>query len=96
MNLYNWYNFHKGEFDEDITEYKGYRIEISYDHLKDKYSADAFDLIAQEYVFVPCVKITNTTLEHVIKVVIDHIDKKVALNNRNKDILIYTDNETKN
>ena len=89
MNLYNWYNFHSDEFNEAVTEYKGYRIEIYYDEKYDKYEADAFDLIAQEYVFDPCVKIKNTTLEHVIEVVIDRIDKKIELNNRDKDILIY-------
>ena len=93
MNFYEWYKFHKGEFDEAVTEYKGYRIEICYDEKYDRYEADAFDLIAQEYVFYPCVKIKNTTLEHVIEVVIAHIDKKVALKNRNKDILIYTEND---
>jgi len=93
MNLYTWYNFHPDEFNEAVTEYKGYRIEICYDEKYDRYEADAFDLVAQEYVFDPCVKIKNTTLEHVIEVVIAHIDKKVALNNRNKDILIYTEND---
>ena len=47
------------------------------------------DLKAQEYVFYPCVKIKNTTLEHVIEVVIARIDNKIILNDRDKDILIY-------
>ena len=89
MNLYTKYNFHPGEFDEAVTEYKGYRIEICFDEKYNRYEADAFDLIAEEYVFYPCAKITNTTLEHVIEVVIARIDKKIELNNRDKDILIY-------
>lgn len=93
MNLYTLYKFHPGEFNEAVTEYKGYRIEICYNEKYNRYEADAFDLVAQEYVFHPCVKIKNTTLEHVIEVVIAYIDKKVALNNRNKDILIYTEND---
>lgn len=94
MNLYDWYKFHKGEFGEDITEYKGYRIEIYYDHSNDKYSADAFDLIAQEYVFYPVLKKDNSNIEEMIDLCIKQIDKKIKLNNRNDDILIYTDNET--
>jgi hypothetical protein len=96
MNLYNLYKFHKGEFDEDITEYKGYRIEIHYDHSKNEYSADAFDLIAQEYVFYPCIFMKNSTIANIIEASITNIDKKIELNNRNDNILIYTDNETKN
>jgi len=88
MNLYDWYKFHKGEFGEDITEYKGYRIEIHYDYTKNKYSADAFDLIAQEYVFYPCI-VDNTDIENVIETAIARIDKKIELNDRDKDILIY-------
>ena len=89
INLYDWYNFHPDEFNEAVTEYKGYRIEICYDEKYNRYEADAFDLIAQEYVFYPCTKIKNTTLEQVIEVVIDRIDKKIELNDRDKDILIY-------
>jgi len=89
MNLYTKYNFHQGEFEEHTTEYKGYRIEISFDEKLNRYDADAFDLEAREYVFYPCTKIRNTTLEHVIEVVIKRIDNKIALNDRDKDILIY-------
>ena len=39
--------------------------------------------------FYPCIKIKNTTLEHVIEVVIARIDNKIILNDRDKDILIY-------
>ena len=88
MNLYDWYKFHKGEFEEDITEYKGYRIEIYYDCTNNKYSADAFDLIAQEYVFYPCI-IDNPDIENVIETAIARIDKKIELNDRYNDILIY-------
>ena len=49
MNLYTKYNFHPGEFDEAVTEYKGYRIEICFDEKYNRYEADAFDLIAEEY-----------------------------------------------
>lgn len=96
MNLYNLYKFHKGEFNEDITEYKGYRIEIHYDDLKNEYSSDAFDLIAQEYVFYPCLFMKSSSIEDIIKASIDNIDKKIELNDRNNDILIYTNNEAKN
>ena len=89
MNLYEKYNFHQGEFGEYTTEYKGYRIEISFDEKLNRYEADAFDLEAREYVFYPCTKIRNTTLEHVIEVVIKRINNKIALNDRDKDILIY-------
>lgn len=89
MNLYEKYNFHPGKFDESVTEYKGYRIEICFDEKYNRYEADAFDLEAQEYVFYPCTKIRNTTLEHVIEVVIVKIDNKIILNDRDKDILIY-------
>jgi hypothetical protein len=89
MNLYEKYNFHPDEFDEAVTEYKGYRIEICFDEKYNIYEADAFDLEAQEYVFYPCTKIRNTTLEHVIEVVISRIDNKIILNDRNEDILIY-------
>ena len=89
MNLYTKYNFHQGEFGEYTTEYKGYRIEISFDKKYNRYEADAFDLEAREYVFYPCIKIRNTTLEHVIEVVIARIDNKIILNDRDKDILIY-------
>ena len=89
MNLYTKYNFHQGEYGEYTTEYKGYCIEITFDEKYNRYEADVFDLEAQEYIFYPCTKITNTTLEHVIEVVIDRIDKKIELNNRDKDILIY-------
>ena len=51
-------------------------------------SEDETHLIAEEYVFYPCTKITNTTLEHVIEVVIARIDNKIILNDRDKDILI--------
>lgn len=81
--------FIESEFGEYTTEYKGYRIEISFDEKYNSYEADAFDLEAQEYVFYPCTKIRNTTLEHVIEVVIARIDNKIILNNRDKDILIY-------
>lgn len=105
MNLYTKYNFHQcqiptakarglpcndiREFGEYTTEYKGYRIEIAFDEKSNSYEADAFDLEAQEYVFYPCTKIRNTTLEHVIEVVIARIDNKIILNDRDKDILIY-------
>lgn len=89
MNLYTKYGFHLGEFEEYTTEYKGYRIEISFDEKYNRYEADAFDLEAREYVFYPCTKIRNTTLEHVIEVVIARIDNKIILNDRDKDILIY-------
>ena len=39
--------------------------------------------------FFSCTKITNTTLEHVIAVVIARLAKEIELNNRDKDILIY-------
>lgn len=81
--------FVESEFGEYTTEYKGYRIEISFDEKYNRYEADAFDLYAQEYVFYPCTKIRNTTLEHVIEVVIARIDNKIILNDRDKDILIY-------
>ena len=89
MNLYTKYNFHQGEYGEYTTEYKGYCIEITFDEKYNSYEADAFDLKAQEYVFYPCIKIKNTTLEHVIEVVIARIGNKVALNDGDKDILIY-------
>ena len=89
MNLYNKYHFHWHEIVEYTPKYKGYRIEITFDEKYNRYEVDVFDLEAQEYVFSPCTKITNTTLEHVIEVVIDRIDKKIELNNRDKDILIY-------
>ena len=89
MNLYTKYNFRQCEFGEYTTEYKGYRIEITFNEKYNCYEADAFDLEAQEYVFYPCVKIKNTTLEHVIEVVIARIDNKIILNDRDKDILIY-------
>ena len=89
MNLYNKYHFHQHEIVEYTTKYKGYRIEITFDEKYNSYEADAFDLKAQEYVFYPCVKIKNTTLEHVIEVVIARIDNKIILNDRDKDILIY-------
>ena len=50
MFLYTKYGFHLGEFDEVVTEYKGYRIEICFDEKYNRYEADAFDLEAQEYV----------------------------------------------
>lgn len=43
MNLYTKYGFHLGEFEEYTTEYKGYRIEISFDEKYNRYKADAFD-----------------------------------------------------
>lgn len=89
MDLYTKYGFHQGEFGEYTTEYKGYRIEISFDEKLNRYEADAFDLNAREYVFYPCTKIRNTTLEHIIEVVIARIDNKIILNDRDKDILIY-------
>ena len=89
MNLYNKYHFHRHEIEEYTAKYKGYRIEITFDEKYNSYEADAFDLKAQEYVFYPCVKIKNTTLEHVIEVVIARIDNKIILNDRDKDILIY-------
>lgn len=89
MNLYNKYHFHRHEIVEYTAKYKGYRIEITFDEKYNSYEADAFDLKAQEYVFYPCVKIKNTTLEHVIEVVIARIDNKIILNDRDKDILIY-------
>ena len=89
MNLYNKYNFHRHEIVEYTAKYKGYHIEITFDEKYNSYEADAFDLKAQEYVFYPCVKIKNTTLEHVIEVVIARIDNKIILNDRDKDILIY-------
>lgn len=89
ITLYNWYKFHKGEFEEDITEYKGYRIEIFYSHEDDLFNVDAYDLVAQEYVFSPVISIKHITMDEVIKMTIDRIDKKIALNNRNQDILIY-------
>ena len=89
MNLYNKYHFHQGEYGEYTTEYKGYCIEITFDEKYNRYEADVFDLEAQEYVFSPCTKIKNTTLEHVIEVVIARIDNKIILNDRDKDILIY-------
>ena len=88
MNLYPKYNFHQGEYGEYTTEYKGYCIEIAFDEVYNRYEADTFDLIAEEYVFYPCTKITNTTLEYVIEVVIARIDNKIILNDRDKDILI--------
>ena len=89
MNLYTKYGFHQGEFGEYTAEYKGYRIEISFDKKLNRYEADAFDLNAREYVFYPCTKIRNTTLEYTIEVVIARIDNKIILNDRDKDILIY-------
>ena len=89
MSLYTKYHFHQGEYREYTTEYKGCCIEIAYDEVYNSYEADVFDLEAQEYVFTPCTKIRNTTLEHVIEVVIARIDNKIILNNRDKDILIY-------
>ena len=83
------YAFKYGVYGEYTTEYKGYCIEITFDEKYNHYEADVFDLEAQEYVFSPCTKITNTTLEHVIEVVIARIDKKIELNNRDTDILIY-------
>lgn len=88
MNLYTKYHFHQGEYGEYMTEYKGYCIEIAFDEVYNRYEADVFDLEAQEYVFTPCTKIKNTTLEHVIEVVIARIDNKIILNDRDKDILI--------
>ena len=89
MNLYTKYNFHQGEFGEYTTEYKGYRIDIWFDEKDNLYEVDGFDLEAQEYVFYPCTKIRNTTLEHVIEVVIARIDNKIILNDKDEDILIY-------
>lgn len=90
ITLYDWYKFHKDEFGEDVTEYKGYRIEIFYSHEDDDlFEVDAFDLVAQEYVFDPVISIKHITMDEVIKMTIDRIDKKIALNNRNQDILIY-------
>ena len=89
MNLYTKYNFQQDEYGEYTTEYKGYRIEICFDKEYNRYEADAFDLETQEYVFYPCTKIRNTTLEHVIEVVIARIDNKIILNDKDKDILIY-------
>ena len=89
MNLYNKYHFHRHEIVAYTAKYKGYRIEITFDEKYNSYEADAFDLKAQEYVFYPCIKIKNTTLEHVIEVVIARIDNKIILNDRDKDILIY-------
>ena len=89
MNLYTKFHFHKGKYGEYTTKYKWYRIEIVFDEKYNRYEADAFDLEAQEYVFYPCTKIRNTTLEHVIEVVIGRIDNKIILNDRDKDILIY-------
>ena len=89
MNFYTKYGFQQGEYGEYTTEYKGYRIEIDFDEKYNRYEADVFDLEAQEYVFYPCTKIRNTTLEHVIEVVIARIDNKIILNDRDKDILIY-------
>ena len=89
MTLYDLYKFHKGKYNEDITKYKGYRIEIYYDKDSDRYCADAFDLKAKEYVLYPCVNMGHTEIDNVIKKVIKRIDKKIELNDRDKDILIY-------
>ena len=89
MSLYTKYNFHQDGDGNYTTEYKGYRIEICFNKEYNRYEADAFDLTAKQYVFYPCTKIENTTLEHVIKVVIARIDNKVILNDKDKSILIY-------
>ena len=89
MSLYTKYNFHQDEDGNYTTEYKGYRIEICFNKEYNRYEADAFDLTEKQYVFYPCTKIENTTLEHVIKVVIARIDNKVILNDKDKSILIY-------
>ena len=89
MNLYTKYHFHQSDYGAYTTEYKGYCIEIAFDEVYNRYEADVFDLEAQEYVFTPCTKIKNTTLEHVIEVVIARIDNKIILNDKDKDILIY-------
>lgn len=88
MNLYELYNFHKGDFDQDITEYKGYRIEISFSK-EYGWEADAFDLNAEEYVFYPITQRDNSNIEEMIDLCIKRIDKKIELNNRDRDILIY-------
>lgn len=59
--------FIESEFGEYTTEYKGYRIEISFDEKYNSYEADAFDLEAQEYVFYPCTKIKIQLLNMLLK-----------------------------
>ena len=67
MNLYKKYNFHQGEFGEYTTEYKGYRIEISFDEKLNRYEADAFDLKAKNMFFILAQKLEIQLLNMLLK-----------------------------
>lgn len=99
-DLYKFYkisekDFIKGEDDELICEYNGYRIEISYSDEYLYWCADAFDLEAEEYVFCPCIRFPDkdkTQLNDVIQQATKYIDEKIKSKSRrygNEDILIY-------
>ena len=91
-------DFIKDEFDCLICIYNGYKMEISYndDEYDDEYqcwSADAFDLEAQEYVFYPGISVPdkdktrlNDTIQLCCKYIDEHNESKFK---GNKNILIY-------
>ena len=86
-------DFIKDEFDCLICEYNGYKIEISYSNEDLCWYADAFDLETEEYVFYPCLIVSDkdkTQLNDVIQKATKYIDE----NNKSKsigdkNILIY-------
>lgn len=86
-------DFIKDEFDCLICIYNGYKIEISYDDEYQDWSADAFDLDAQEYVFYPCIRVPDkdkTRLNDIIHLCSKYIDEHNESKFKgNKNILIY-------
>ena len=85
-------DFIKGEYDELICEYNGYRIEISYSDENQYWCADAFDLKAEQYVFYPCLRVYDkdkTRLNDVIQQTSKYIEEKIKSHCEEDDILIY-------
>lgn len=78
-------DFIKDEFDSLICEYNGYKIQISYSDEDLRWYADAFDLEVEEYVFYPCLIVSDkdkTHLNDVIQQATKYIDEK----NKSKSI----------
>lgn len=92
-------DFIDGEFGEKLLEYNGYQIQISYDDDTHRWECDAFDLMEEQYVFYPCLKVKDKNKIHFDEVaqraakLIENKIKEYEKYPRINNILIYT-NET--
>lgn len=92
-------DFIDGEFGEKLLDYNGYQIQISYDDDTHRWECDAFDLIEEQYVFYPCLKVKDkkkNRFNEVAQRCAELIEKKIKERERYpqcNDILIYVKND---